>query len=243
MSSLLEAFQAFQDAICIEEIPLPVELEIPQKAPPQSTLDHYTLMEEWIALKQELKNQNKIQHKTQLSLEKVLEIMEAFRPPLESRTVPSPGGTEPQRFNASPSPDPHSPDWKEIFENVLPVLDRLDYAIQYWQEITQVHQNNLSIWLSKKKTCKIMENGYIGLSGIRQRFSEWMETYGVHHYETVNQEFDPATMMAVGQHPVTEEQKLNRVYKEILKGYHYQGKLLRPSEVIVTVKTENSLSE
>ena len=70
---------------------------------------------------------------------------------------------------------------------------------------------------------------------IYSRMYESLKKLGLEPIEAVDQPFDPHLHQAIERVP-TEDAPDNTVLGEFQRGYHFKGKLLRPSMVRVAVK-------
>ncbi|MGK5094101.1 nucleotide exchange factor GrpE [Deltaproteobacteria bacterium TL4] len=246
MQAVLDAFKCFQESIRIDELPLELDPNAPVSPNPQEKFDVFSLMGEWIALKQELKNQNKIQHNTQVSLEKALEEIEAFHQLLKQEENQRQQEIEATKENIKNVLHAQKEqEMKRLIENALPALDSLDFAIQHWEKAHQEYHAQSVPWFGKKAYTQLgemLEGSANGLSAVRERFWKWLEPHGLSPCMVVGKVFDPATMMAVGQHIVSKEEETYRVHAEVLRGYLWKGILLRSSEVIVTIKPRTTIT-
>ena len=74
-----------------------------------------------------------------------------------------------------------------------------------------------------------------GVEMIYSRMYESLKKLGLEPIEAVDQPFDPHLHQAIERVP-TEDAPDNTVLGEFQRGYHFKGKLLRPSMVRVAVK-------
>ena len=101
-----------------------------------------------------------------------------------------------------------------LLREVLPVLDNLERAVEH--AVQDEATNGL-------------------LEGVRMtldQFGKVLEKFHVLPVESIGQVFDPAVHQAMGQ-VETEEFPANTVAQEMLKGYLLNGRLLRPSMVMI----------
>lgn len=71
-----------------------------------------------------------------------------------------------------------------------------------------------------------------GLRLIHQRLSRVLESNGVTPFQSVGQQFDPTVHEAMSV-VESDEYESGTVYEEYLRGYLWNGELLRPARVIV----------
>jgi molecular chaperone GrpE len=106
-----------------------------------------------------------------------------------------------------------------VLKEMLPVLDNLERALN--------HADN-------------QENPEALLDGIRmvhRQFLSILERFGVKSIEALNQTFDPSLHEAMMQ-VQSEEHDANTVVQELERGYLLHDRLLRPSRVAVSKRTE-----
>lgn len=239
MNDLLEKFQTFQKVIQVEELPLPLDPNAPL-AEENPSMDVFSLMGEWTALKKELKTQNKIQHNTQVSLEKALQEIETFHQKLENESQTHDSELESMRTSLTNTfEEQNKAQLKQFLTSLLPTLDSLDYAITHWEESRDIHRQQSPPWFGKttfEELGNVFSGGLEGLLRVREKFWECLEQYHFVPQMPLGEAFNPATMMAVGNHPVESDSDANKVHKLQLRGYIWHGQVFRPSEVIVTSK-------
>jgi len=100
-------------------------------------------------------------------------------------------------------------------QNLLPVLDDLDRAIEAAQNDTNHDDPVLS-----------------GIMMVRQRMLGLLKALGVEPIESVGEPFDPLYHEAIMQQP-TDEYPVGAVLQEIQRGYMFKDRTLRPAKVIV----------
>ena len=73
-----------------------------------------------------------------------------------------------------------------------------------------------------------------GLGLIRAQLLEALQVHGLEPFESVGQPFDPQRMQALGQRPAAAAGiPSGQVVEEAVRGYRWQGKLLREAQVLV----------
>lgn len=102
----------------------------------------------------------------------------------------------------------------ELMREVLPILDDFERAL---------------------KIESADENYARGVEQIYQRLHDTLRKLGLEPIETAGQQFDPHVHQAV-EKVHTEEAEDHAVLDEFQKGYHFKGRLLRPSMVKVAVR-------
>ncbi|MEM1240741.1 MAG: nucleotide exchange factor GrpE [Cyanobacteria bacterium P01_H01_bin.26] len=153
----------------------------------------------------------------------------------------------------------------QIFEELLGVLDDLDRACDHWQEAQQASSIGphspkqipwwLKLWHSligeklgaaqlraapQTELGTIINSAYDGVSLIRQSLLDVLQRQEVTPIEVLGQPFDPTQMHAMGQE--SSSAPANTVIKEVLKGYLWQGRVLRDARVIVAAATDKESS-
>lgn len=101
-----------------------------------------------------------------------------------------------------------------LLEEMLPILDNLQRAFAAPPEDIQNH-----LWVK-------------GVLGIRQQLASWLSQLGVVLIPTQQQMFDPRLMEAV-ETVADKTLEDGLVVEEILTGYRYQDRVLRPAQVKV----------
>jgi len=104
---------------------------------------------------------------------------------------------------------------EQVLEDLLPVLDNLDLALQHGQG---------------NEACK---DFVAGVDMTRKIFLDTLSRHGLVPVGEVGEDFDPAVHEAVGQqeHPEFEKGKVCEMMK---RGYVLKGRLLRPAMVVVS---------
>ena len=101
-----------------------------------------------------------------------------------------------------------------VIADLLPLLDNLDRA--FGSVPAQLETDN---WVK-------------GVLYIRQQLQTILQALDLHPVPTAGQQFDPATMEAV-ETVSDKSQPSGVVAAEVVKGYLYQGQILRPAQVKV----------
>ncbi|MGA1979070.1 MAG: nucleotide exchange factor GrpE [Sedimentisphaerales bacterium] len=103
---------------------------------------------------------------------------------------------------------------EKIIKTLLPALDNFEHTLQNAQSA---------------------ENTDILLKGIRIIYDQMLDilkTHGVEHIKALGEKFDPALHEAVSQKAESEKED-NIVLEEFQKGYKLNGRVIRPSRVII----------
>jgi molecular chaperone GrpE len=103
---------------------------------------------------------------------------------------------------------------EDLLRELLPVFDNLERASQHAGTVTEVQA--------------LVD----GLSMVSRLFVDTLSRLGVERVATVGVSFDPAVHEAVQQIETTE-QPAGSVYAEILAGYRFGERLIRPAMVVV----------
>jgi molecular chaperone GrpE len=80
-----------------------------------------------------------------------------------------------------------------------------------------------------------------GLDMILEQFNSFLEKENVEPIKSIGEEFDPSIHDALTREESTEH-KENIVIREFVKGYMLNGRVLRPTQVVIS-KTPSEISE
>lgn len=72
-----------------------------------------------------------------------------------------------------------------------------------------------------------------GIGLIRAQLLEALEAHGLEPIVSLGLPFDPQSMQALGQRPLRQHETAGQVVEEALRGYRWQGTLLRAAQVLV----------
>jgi molecular chaperone GrpE len=103
---------------------------------------------------------------------------------------------------------------EKIIKTLLPALDNFEHTLQNAQSA---------------------EDADVLLKGIRIVYDQILgilKSHGVEHIKALGEKFDPALHEAVSQKAESEKEE-NIVLEEFQKGYKLNGRVIRPSRVIV----------
>jgi molecular chaperone GrpE len=95
--------------------------------------------------------------------------------------------------------------------------------------------------MTQAKNAKDVKQVAVGLEFLHKNFSSFLKSEGLSPIEVVGKAFDPHLAEAVEQVEVDEDQ-VGQVLSEIQRGYHLNGRVIRPARVRVGVskaKEEN----
>ena len=107
---------------------------------------------------------------------------------------------------------------EDVLRALLPILANLRLALQHAEGDAQaIRQGVQMIW---------------------QQFEGLLREQGVERISTVGQPFDPAKHEALSTAPATADAPANTIAAEVNAGYMFDGRLLRPAQVVVA-RTED----
>lgn len=104
---------------------------------------------------------------------------------------------------------------ESIINNLLPVMDDFDRALQLMEEV------------SDRKAMKE------GIDLIYAKFSEFLKGNGVKEIEALNKEFDTDLHEAVTKIPAPDKKLKGKVVDVIQKGYYLNDKVMRYAKVVI----------
>ena len=199
-------------------------------APPDSlpTFDPYQMVGESIALRQEIKQQNKLMQSVQLALQQVL---------AQSRI---------EQIPAKPSDDISAKD-------LLAVIDDLDRAIAYNQSqiatILATPPLQPTLWqafFGKKPDPTLanttstylaaLNSNQEGIEIIRRSMLILLRQRQIVPIPALGEPFDSGYMYAISSTP-SDTVPLNTVIQEVVRGYRIGDRILREAQVIVSSKS------
>jgi molecular chaperone GrpE (heat shock protein) len=127
-----------------------------------------------------------------------------------------------------------------LVRDLLPVLDALDRAAQHWlQPPTEPPPSRWWSWLRRRRNAPdsaaaLARGAGEGIGLIRAQLLEALQTHGLQSFDSVGQPFDPQCMQALGQRPAHAAGIApGQVVEEAVRGYRWQGALLREAQVLV----------
>jgi molecular chaperone GrpE len=204
--------------------------------------DPYQMVGEWIALRQEVKQQNKLMQSSQQNLQQNLQQV------LSQIQTPEP--TQP--------PPVKQEDDSGLVKDLLVVMDSLDNAIEHSDsqinssaEISMPRERGSGFWdqvlsffeVDEPSTPERLEDGLVetltsqktGIEMIRRSLLEVLQKRQVKPMNAVGQPFDPQCMYAIAQQS-SDTEPTNTVIQEVVKGYWKGDRILREAQVIVASK-------
>jgi molecular chaperone GrpE len=210
------------------------EPEIPE------SFDPYQMVGEWIALRQEVKQQNKLMQSAQQNLQQVLSQIQTPEP-----TQPTPVKQE---------------DDSGLVKDLLLVMDSLDNAIEHSESQIKsstpisipTQTKGIGFWdqvlsffeVDEYLTPENSDNGLVetltsqktGIEMIRRSLLDVLQKRQVKPMNAVGQPFDATCMYAIAQQS-SDTEPVNTVIQEVIKGYWKGDRILREAQVIVASKT------
>ncbi len=103
---------------------------------------------------------------------------------------------------------------ESIINNLLPVMDDFDRALQLMEEVSD---------------CIAMKKG---IDLIHAKFSEFLKGNGVKEIEALNKEFDTDLHEAITKIPAPDKKLKGKVVDVIQKGYYLNDKVMRYAKVV-----------
>ncbi len=207
--------------------------ELPEylAAAPESlpSFDPYQMVGEWIALRHEVKQQNKLTQSANLALQQALAVE-------QSRSE--------QRHNTSATAKGN--DDRELFKDLLSVMDDLDRTIAHSQaQITAAQHpkaQESSIWhklffgepkpASDTSLLTALVSNQEGIEMIRRSLLTILRQRQITPIVALAQPFDPQCMYAIAQQQ-SDSVPANHVMQEVVRGYRQGDQILREAQVIV----------
>jgi molecular chaperone GrpE len=208
--------------------------------PPESlpTFDPYQMVGEWIALRQEIKQQNKLFQSTNIGLQQSLDLERSRNEQLQS-----------QLTTLAPKNTQDSSSAKEL----LTVMDDLDRVIAHNQSqiatITSTPPPPLSFWQRlfaqqpdptlAKTTATYLEaltSNQEGIEMIRRSLLAILRHRQITPIIALGEPFDSQCMYAIAQQP-SDSVSANCVIQEVVRGYRQGDRIIREAQVIVASKS------
>lgn len=111
---------------------------------------------------------------------------------------------------------------------LLPTLDSLGQALRHMPEASD------ELRVTSDKFVKDYKNWQMGVSGIVIQLDQALGELGVKKIEAVGKKFDPNFHEAIRE--VESENEEGIVVEEVQTGYELNGKVIRPSQVVISKK-------
>jgi molecular chaperone GrpE len=129
---------------------------------------------------------------------------------------------------------------KAEFDNFRKRMEKEKQEARQWgkQEVLMPLISLVDVFeqaLAQAKSAKDLNHVVEGLEILHKNFAGFLKREGIEPIHTVGKTFDPHVAEAVEQQEVNEGETAGQVLGEIQKGYSYQGRVLRPSQVRVSV--------
>lgn len=212
---------------------LQIAPELPEylAAAPESlpAFDPYQMVGEWIALRQEVKQQNKLTQSANLALQQALAAEQSRNEQLQNTAATVKGNED-----------------RGLFKDLLSVMDDLDRTIAHSQaQIAAAQQpktQEVSIWhklffgepkpaLDKSLLTALISNQE-GIEMIRRSLLTILRQRQITPIVALEQQFDPQCMYAIAQQQ-SDSVPTNHVLQEVVRGYRQGDRILREAQVIV----------
>jgi molecular chaperone GrpE (heat shock protein) len=141
---------------------------------------------------------------------------------------------KPTNLRTSPSSSPHL--WR-----------RLQHWLRSWlRKLLGIYPNNISPptvstmanTSGTSEAIEIVESAHEGVEMIRRSLLDVLRKQQVIPLEVLGQPFDPTQMYALGRQEC-EHAAENTVVQEVVRGYLWQNRILRESQVMVAVKPKS----
>jgi molecular chaperone GrpE len=205
--------------------------EQPESLP---AFDPYQMVGEWIALRHEIKQQNKLTQSTTLSLQQALEVERTRNEQLQNQQI----GTIAK-----------GNDDGSLCKDLLSVMDDLDRSIAHNQaQIAAIQLSKppeTSFWqkLVSRSSEPSLEASYLesltsnqeGIEMIRRSLLAILRQRQITPIMALEQPFDPECMYAIGQQH-SDSIPPNHVVQEVVRGYRQGDRILREVQAIVSIE-------
>lgn len=217
-----------------------------QEPASSATFDPYQFVSEWIALRQEMKQQGKLLQSAQEQLQRELEAARSHNTQLQQQLTATTVAQE-QRQNK---------DQERLLSTLLNIMDALDRACAHWQEQAESTpslptsggwRTSLAQWLAdlsqsiappsnpEPNWAEVLQSDRQGIELIRQNLLELLQQQKVTPIQALGQSFDSRCMYALGRQP--SESPAGTVIQEVVRGYEWGDRILREAQVIVSAGT------
>lgn len=221
----------------LQSVPQPPEYlgTAPDHAEP---LDPYQTVGEWMALRHEVKQQNKLLQAAQTSLQQSLEAERLQNTQLQQRLA--------ELATLQSENQYHPSEQKVLLQDLLKIMDALDQACEYWRsqilELSTPSTKPRPWWkrlfsTQKNKNAVFMDvfvSNQQGIEVIRRSLLDLLRQRQVIPIVAVGQPFDPTSMYAIGRQE-SDSLAENTVIQEVVRGYLWQDQVLREAQVMVAV--------
>lgn len=197
------------------------------------SFDPYQMVGEWVALRHEVKQQNKLIQSTNLSLQQALDIERSRNEQLQSQQSTATGKGN---------------DDRSLWKDLLSVMDDLDRTIAHNQaQIAAIESPTppeTSFWqrlLSRPSEPSLGASSLESLTSnqeaiemIRRSLLTILRQRQIAPILALEQPFDPECMYAIGRAD-SDSVPSNHIIQEVVRGYRQGDRILREAQVIVSI--------
>jgi molecular chaperone GrpE len=198
--------------------------EAPESLP---SFDPYQMVGESIALRQEVKQQNKLMQSAQLALQQALDIERSRNEQLQAATI-------------------KAIDDRALFKDLLSVMDDLDRTIAHIQGqiAAAMHPKPQEVGIWRKlffgepklildpSLMTALTSSQEGIEMIRRSLLAILRQRQIAPIVALGQPFDSECMYAIAQQP-SDSVPANCVIQEVVRGYRQGDRIIREAQVIV----------
>jgi molecular chaperone GrpE len=195
-----------------------------------ASFDPYQMVSEWIALRHEVKQQNKLIQSTNLSLQQALDVERSRNEQLQSQ-------------QSSGNDD------GSLWKDLLSVMDDLDRSIAHNQaQIAAIESSEppeTSFWqklfsrpsqpLLGASSMESLTSNQEAIEMIRRSLLAILRQRQISPILALEQPFDSECMYAIGQ-AHSDSVRSNHIIQEVVRGYRQGDRILREAQVIVAIK-------
>ncbi len=118
-----------------------------------------------------------------------------------------------------------------VIAKLLPILDSLEQALRHSPSFAEASGGGPE---HSDRFAQAYQNWQAGISGIVMQLDKALEELGVKKIEAVGKKFDPNFHEAVKE--VESGQEDGTVVEEFQTGFELNGKVIRPSQVVISKK-------
>jgi molecular chaperone GrpE len=209
--------------------------------------DPYQLVGEWIALRQEVKQQNKLLQSSQQELQQALALERSRNDERQAPITPS------LPVPAAPKAEADG----SLLRELLSVMDALDQAIEHSQtQIAALTAAPLptkppSIWeqlflgvqppappITDTALLDSLTSNQAGIAMIRRSLLDILQKRQIKPMNALGAPFDPQCMYAIAQQ-LSDSAPANTVIQEVVRGYWCGDRILREAQVIVASQSSS----
>jgi molecular chaperone GrpE len=218
--------------------------------------DPYQMVSEWIALRQEMKQQGKLLQTAQEQGQRELEQLQSQNASLQQQLAEAQqqaaahwGATLADRERQ------WEKEQERLFKGLLSVLDALDQACAYWEQQSEPTaapaiapppnwRTQVAHWLlsfdspqsspptNSSDSAASWDSDRQGVILIRQNLLDRLQQQQVVPLPALGQPFDAQCMYAIGRQP--SPAPAQTVIQEVTRGYLWRDRILREAQVIVS---------